>query len=631
MVPADQRGTKDCPFLMPRGTVEIDVTATAIDNRGEQLSDFFGPVSFRSVPGDLTGDYPNRWALAHEGVVAATVKVAHLFGEVRVWAEDAPPQLIYDGGTVTGTTEDLPGEPERRTFATGLSPILYFEEPTLAKVQIPDGHDNRTSPLVGQFLTIGKNPDSNARLLHSCTDDPERDGQEALMVVTGTDPSGFFVTDVNSCRLKEELADPNTGSTTVRVPEPSGYLPGTFGSMFIYNYSFPEGLDQGDLLWTLSGAVQEFTSTTQLTFPAWSIREKVRQLPPSEWDRYLRRVSPVELSLRHCGLDQSPFVTDVLCGHNRRNMKLESLESSLVKVRDVRVPQVFTHCDLDADGEVPFFCETIVPVQPEIPCQSGSQCPSGTCDFNTGTCGQWGWSDCSFEADEVEPPELAAERQCHIDCATGQGQFADTLCAERATFVGFGQFIIEMAGPGPAEAGLDPTIAQRLQPVPITATPARTGSFPVGADVRVWCDTAVRFKAGDTMVTASSTDTALAARTLFEHRVTSDAVAYLSFVADGAALPGASCTVAMNSHTRLNLVVKDAVPELQPDCRTDDPDAQKAEQCRFFRGATYDVVGHLRHLQPGRPRWVILPRDAEDLCCRPGPGLSCPKPIKPCP
>jgi hypothetical protein len=36
-------------------------------------------------------------------------------------------------------------------------------------------------------------------------------------------------------------------------------------------------------------------------------------------------------------------------------------------------------------------------------------------------------------------------------------------------------------------------------------------------------------------------------------------------------------------------------------------------------------------VQPARPRWLVTPRYADDLCCHPGPGLSCPAPIKPCP
>ena len=80
-----------------------------------------------------------------------------------------------------------------------------------------------------------------------------------------------------------------------------------------------------------------------------------------------------------------------------------------------------------------------------------------------------------------------------------------------------------------------------------------------------------------------------------------------------------------------NTFSKDALPELLPDCRLDDPDAARAKQCQYLRGARFDVIGHLRHLQPGRPRWAILPRDADDICCRPGPGLECPRPVKPCP
>ena len=41
-------------------------------------------------------------------------------------------------------------------------------------------------------------------------------------------------------------------------------------------------------------------------------------------------------------------------------------------------------------------------------------------------------------------------------------------------------------------------------------------------------------------------------------------------------------------------------------------------------------IGHLRQVQPARPRWVMLPRDQDDLCCHPAAGLSCPKPIKQC-
>jgi hypothetical protein len=92
-----------------------------------------------------------------------------------------------------------------------------------------------------------------------------------------------------------------------------------------------------------------------------------------------------------------------------------------------------------------------------------------------------------------------------------------------------------------------------------------------------------------------------------------------------------TCTVGVNAKTRINLITKDAIPELDPDCNEQDTDADRAEQCRFLRKAEFDVVGHLRHVQPARPRWVVIPRAADDLCCYPGPGMQCPRPIQPCP
>ena len=85
--------------------------------------------------------------------------------------------------------------------------------------------------------------------------------------------------------------------------ECAAYLPGTFGSMFVYNYNFPEGLDEGDLLFTLSGSVQEFTSTSQLVFPAWLTAERVRALPPEQWNKWLQYARPYDLAGRTCGND----------------------------------------------------------------------------------------------------------------------------------------------------------------------------------------------------------------------------------------------------------------------------------------------------------------------------------------
>ena len=57
------------------------------------------------------------------------------------------------------------------------SRALYFEEPTLAKVQIPDGFDNRARRFVGQFLTMGRPPERRADARRAAPTIPQNDGQ----------------------------------------------------------------------------------------------------------------------------------------------------------------------------------------------------------------------------------------------------------------------------------------------------------------------------------------------------------------------------------------------------------------------------------------------------------------------
>ncbi|HET9451739.1 MAG TPA: hypothetical protein VFO83_12680 [Aggregicoccus sp.] len=606
-VPAQKRGTDGCRYVIPRGEVEVELSITALDANGETYTGFNGPLAFRVVPGDLSATNSRRWVQMENGYAEGAVRASHVYGEVRVWVEDAPVHVDYvDGGVRLDTNGGVPvegqlpaQEPASYSYATGISRIVLFEEPTLAKAQQPDGFDNKFSPFMGQFLKIGRSPEAGAPLLHSCLPDDPNNGKEMKLVVTGTDPSGFFVTDVTSCRI------PEVRSGTSIMLEPSGYFPGTYGSMFIYNYNYPEGLDRGDILWTLSGSVTEFSGATQMTFPAWTVRERVRQVErdPNLWEKHIP--APVELNLRTCALSNqfSPFVTDELCAYSNSNVKVESLESALVKVKNVRFPELMVSCDLNGNGEIPFFCQT------------------------KDADGNWTWGECpggTLSANDV------AERTCNAECTTSRGAYAGKVCAERTTYTSFGQFVVEMAGPGPAEARLDDSVPERIQRVTVSAAAARTArGSAAGSQLRVWCNVPVRVAFGPSTVTATTADTLLAANTRLEHTVV-DADGYASFLAEGATTLESACWVGANARTKISLVTKDAAPELNPDCDPADADATKAEQCRALRAATYDVVGHLRQIQAGRPRWLILPRDAGDLCCYPGEGLSCPKPIKSC-
>lgn len=624
-VPDAIRGTERCRYAIPHGELELEVKARARGANGLPLEGFNKEsISFRVIPGDLVHGYQYRIAPVASGVADATVRAAHVYGPVRVWAEDAPPLAVL---TEEGI-EAAPAEPAApRTFATGLSETIWFEDPSIQAVQIPDTLDNRTSPFVGQFITIGRAPESGDLLRHTCPDDPENDGKPSLLVVTGSDPQGFFVTDVTACATKELLEDAQ--GAFVRTPEPSGFYPGRFASMYIYNYSYPEGLFPGDALWSVSGAIQEFTSTTQMTFPAWTIAERVRERPEAEWNHYLSRVPIADLNLRLCGGDDDDvvFITDRLCGHNSRNLKLESLESGLVRLKNVRFPQKFVQCDFNGDLSVPFFCES-----------------RGCMNDDLGRT-PYSWADCNFEAPSVcdpsNPSSEACERQCNIDCTVGEGAQAGVHCSEKTTYVGFGQYVVEMPGPGPAEAGLDESLPKRILSLPVSATSQNTSSkigantrfdfqrFEPGQEVLVYCDAPVRVAFGDGATAATSESPQLAANTLLRH-VTADGELHAAVIADGDFSATSACSVSVNMKTRINVLTRDAIPDLEPDCDPDDADAERATQCRYTQAATYDVVGHLRHLQPGRPRWAVLPRDADDVCCHPGEGMACPRPLKAC-
>lgn len=603
-VPVTVRGTDACHYMVPNSQVEMQVDVTALDKAGKAM-DFNGPVSFKVVPGDVDGAYSYAWVNLSKGRGVGKLRARHLYGQVRVWAADEPVQLQYaTDGSIAGDQSQLPVEPAARTYSAGASDAVFFQEPTLADVQKPQTTSSDASPFQGQFITLGRAPESGSIQYQNCPDidlngDGKVDPQPPLpvtLLVTGTDPSGFFVTDLTSCPMPED-----TTSSSVNVPEPSGYLPGRFGSMYIYNYSYPAGIDPGDLLWTLAGSIQEFTNTTQLTFPSWTVREHVRELPPSQWNKYLDQDPPVELVQRHCGHKNTLALgaVDTLCGYYTGNMKLESLESALVTMRSVRFPQVFKNCDLNGDGTVPSFCSR-----------------SST------------WTYCSTSA----PPDNN-EVQCNIDCSTGSGDYKNTVCSERSQFITYGQYIVEMTGSGPREAGLDDSLSARTLTVGLSASASgRTASgFEDGAQVNVWCDVDTYYRVGTSSVSATSADTLLPAKSR-QTLVIGSGQGYVAFLAQNppGSSPAPSCYVGRNSHTRVLLITKDAVPELKVDCDEKDADATRARQCTLLHQATYDVVGHLRQVQAARPRWMVMPRDVDDICCHPGPGLECPNPIKPC-
>jgi len=616
-VPEAERGTEPCPYTISNSPVDFEVSVVALDARGREVSDFTAPVAFRSIPGDLVLDYQYRWLQLTQGRGRGLMRSNHLYAEMRVWVEDAPVEPLFDGGTVIA---GAPAEPASRTYATGASQVIKFADPTLQSLQNVAGTTFSTlnSPLEQQFVTIGRIAVADAgvgtendSLRQNCPldvllppDAPHNDGKPVQMVVTGLDCCGFFTTDTTACVLPEDNSDPNA---QFRVPEPSGIYPGRFASLYVYNYSHPDNLEQGDLLWSLSGSVQEFTGTTQVTFASWAVQDHVRLRPADEWNVWLSQVSPYDITMRTCNMNPVPFIEDTLCANSRNSMKMESLESGLVRLQNVRLPDIYPNCDLNDDGTVPFFCS-----------------------FNPGGGAPRRWGICPFGDVSLSP--FPQELQCYIDCTNSLGRYTDNVCTEGSAYINFAQITVELAGPGPAWAGFDETVGGYLQQLQVGATSVRNGTaLPLGSKARFVCDGAVRSRIGGGAVVADQTDPVQPAGVLFEKSLTgSDAYFGLVNATGNASDPPVNCWVTWNPRIRFLASLTDAVPGLKLNCSPNDPDPAAAQQCRYLQGARFDITGHLRQVQPARPRWMVIPRDLDDLCCRPGNGLQCPDPIKPC-
>ncbi len=161
-------------------------------------------------PGRPLRRLPARWAQAdrRRGAAAPCAPCTSTARCACGWTTRRPSPIYADGGA--GRHAGALPRASQPTAATppGLSPTVFFDDPTLRALQIPDGFDNRSSPLVGEFVTVGQEPRvRRAAARRAAPTIPARDGQPAAMVVTGSTPSGFFVSDVTACRLQEWTTD----------------------------------------------------------------------------------------------------------------------------------------------------------------------------------------------------------------------------------------------------------------------------------------------------------------------------------------------------------------------------------------------------------------------------------------
>lgn len=214
----------------------------ALDAKGARVESLTRPLHVRVVPGQVVLDEARGFTdqiTMNAGVGEAVVAVSHIYGDTRIWAEDL------------GTSEE-PG-----SYATGVSPTLYVQAPTISDIQyVP--RDQECLSYVGTTLEGYECAALASTFVRVRAAD-------RLLVVTAITTSGFYVTDC------------------IDAGGPLGACQGAAGqynSMYAFSYSAPDGVFPGAVLESLAGNVSEFNGSTQLSFPDWVLAPGEQVDPP---------------------------------------------------------------------------------------------------------------------------------------------------------------------------------------------------------------------------------------------------------------------------------------------------------------------------------------------------------------
>lgn len=298
------------PYRFPSSFQPMTLRVEALQADGLIKDDYVGWVQVQVVPGEVAD---STRLLRLEGGVNESheIQVRYAFGDTRIWVEEVgldQQDECRDGFDNDGNGRlDWPGDPgcfgpedpseSGATYVTGLSPAVPFNPVDINNVQFNPDDPAGTSPLLGEEVKI----------------------ERGELVVTNVSITGFFLTD-----LAEDLG---------------------FNSIFIFNFSFPEGVRVGQRMLEVSGGVDEFQQGTQLTFPSWTI-DPDYELPDSE-----REI------LARCEQSSDPDVLQVepvvLSSADLNDFELlERYESSVVRVENVESVNKFMDCDFDGSGRI---------------------------------------------------------------------------------------------------------------------------------------------------------------------------------------------------------------------------------------------------------------------------------------
>ena len=304
---------------------------------------YTGPVSVRVTPG-VIADGKVSYSMNAGKLEGVEVNLLRTFGHTHVWFELdgylARPEDAEYGQCSDGLDNDANGFVDLAdpgcldatddieapvNLVSGVSPSLWFADPTLKDLQFADPITISTSPLVGEQVLV----------------------TQGNLVVTNVVNNGFYVVDLEG-NSADEL----------------------FTSLFVFTYSKPTGpilpgdalptpVKYGDKLCGFSGAVQEHVGHTQVVFPTFEVY----------WELEDGRTNPACDDFPGFDINASvpePWdVTDLLVKEDREDDRsvylsnvwansqlLEAHESNLVTFRDVELSTRFIACDRNGDGTI---------------------------------------------------------------------------------------------------------------------------------------------------------------------------------------------------------------------------------------------------------------------------------------
>ena len=274
------------------GIKQASLQVTAVDELGQVDSSFSAELDvYAHFLGSLTPERgvgtPAHIAVT-SGMGTGLVDLPLAYGETYLWLEDARRQGA--------------------TFATGVSPTLWYREPFLVDISRPA--DETKMP---EALTHSPLEGKQVRIAGS------EYGAAGHVVVTAVYAQGFTVSDVD-CTTRPCRAKP-------------------YAHVFVFSFGSPKDgpykIEMGQTLSAVSGGVGEFNGFTELNFPQALLARVDASNPDSAPAAADEELLPAPVEIDKKWLAKGAELDDMI--------NLERVESGLVSASSAKV------CPLDGD------------------------------------------------------------------------------------------------------------------------------------------------------------------------------------------------------------------------------------------------------------------------------------------